>query len=99
MLAVHIKKPQAATFCPTVTDRILLVRRTSRRRSRLAYFTYSTYKNTFIQLAKRCKLKHIFNEEKFIAGYDGFYEFLQRNPDIYVRKSEGLSLTRIHGYT
>lgn len=76
-LAVHIKKLQAAAFCPTVTEVRIL-----------AY-----------KLAERYNLKHSFNKEKMIAGYDWFYKFLQRNPDISVRKAEGLSLARAQGLT
>lgn len=76
-LAVHIKKLQAAAFCPTVTEVRIL-----------AY-----------KLAERYSLKHNFNEEKQMAGYDWFYKFLERNKDISVRKAEGLSLSRAQGLT
>lgn len=76
-LANHIKKLQAAAFCPTVTEVRIL-----------AY-----------KLAERYNLKHNFNRDKMMAGYDWFYKFLQRNPDISVRKAEGLSLSRAQGLT
>lgn len=51
------------------------------------------------KIAERYNLKHRFNQDKKMAGYDWFYKFLKRNPDIVVRKSEGLSLARAQGLT
>lgn len=76
-IALHIKRLQAAAFCPTVTEVRILA----------------------FKMAERYKLKHKFNTEKEMAGYDWFYKFLKRNPDISVRKSEGLSLSRAQGLT
>lgn len=71
-LATHIKKLQAAAFCPTVTEVRIL-----------AY-----------KIAERYQLKHNFNKEKQMAGYDWFNKFLEISKDISVRKAEGLSLSR-----
>lgn len=76
-VAVHIKKLQAAAFCPTVIEVRIL-----------AY-----------KLAERYKPKQSFNKEKMVAGFDWFCKFLQRNPNIYVSKAEGLSLSRAQGLT
>lgn len=51
------------------------------------------------KIAERYNLKHKFNHDKKMAGYDWFYKFLERNPDIVVRKAEGLSLARAQGLT
>lgn len=45
---------------------------------------------------KQLKIKHSFNEEKEKAGYDWLKLFLSRNPDLSLRKSEGVSLNRVH---
>lgn len=44
--------------------------------------------------AEQLKLKHRFNKETQMAGYDWLQMFLSRNTDITLRKSEGVSLAR-----
>lgn len=46
------------------------------------------------ELAEQLKLKHRFNQSIKKAGYDWLHMFLGRNPDIVLRKSEGVSLAR-----
>lgn len=41
-------------------------------------------------LAQQLKIKHPFNKDKKLAGYDWLNMFLQRNPDLSVRKAEGV---------
>jgi hypothetical protein len=36
-----------------------------------------------------------FNEDKKVAGYDWFWSFMQRHPDLSVRQAEGLSTARV----
>ncbi|XP_050298737.1 uncharacterized protein LOC126737743 isoform X3 [Anthonomus grandis grandis] len=48
-------------------------------------------------LAEQLKIKHTFNKEKKLAGYDWLTMFLKRNPDLSVRKAEGVSLARCKG--
>ncbi|KAI5635189.1 DDE superfamily endonuclease domain-containing protein [Phthorimaea operculella] len=44
--------------------------------------------------AEQLKLNHSFNKEKEEAGYVWLQSFLKRNPEISIRKSEGVSLAR-----
>jgi len=44
--------------------------------------------------ANQLKIKHIFNNDTQKAGYEWLYSFLSRHPDIFICKSEGLSLAR-----
>ncbi|KAB0790336.1 hypothetical protein PPYR_15330 [Photinus pyralis] len=46
------------------------------------------------QFAEQMNIKHRFNKEVGKAGYDWLCLFLSRNPQISVRKSEGVSLAR-----
>lgn len=46
------------------------------------------------QFAEQLKVKHKFNKSKEKAGYDWLQMFLRRNPDIVLRKSEGVSMAR-----
>lgn len=48
------------------------------------------------ELAEQLKLKHRFNKESQKAGYDWLQMFLNRNTDITLRKSEGVSLARVN---
>ncbi|XP_030749386.1 uncharacterized protein LOC115877377 [Sitophilus oryzae] len=48
-------------------------------------------------LAEQLNIKHTFNREKGLAGYDWLNMFLKRNPDLSVRKAEGVSLARCQG--
>ncbi|KAB0804493.1 hypothetical protein PPYR_01463 [Photinus pyralis] len=46
------------------------------------------------EYAAQIGIKHRFNNETKKAGYDWLNAFLRRNPDISVRKSEGVSIAR-----
>ncbi|XP_056641505.1 uncharacterized protein LOC130448245 [Diorhabda sublineata] len=48
-------------------------------------------------LADQLKIKHPFNRDSKLAGYDWLHMFLQRHPDLSVRKAEGVSLARCNG--
>ena len=49
------------------------------------------------QFAEKLELKHPFNVEKREAGYDWMMSFLERNPDLSLRQSKGLSVARGQG--
>lgn len=49
------------------------------------------------QFAQSLGLKHPFNMEKQEAGYDWMMSFLERNPEISLRQSQGLSVNRGQG--
>lgn len=49
------------------------------------------------QFAEQLKLKHKFNKTEEMAGYDWLQMFLRRNPNIVLRKSEGVSMARSRG--
>lgn len=49
------------------------------------------------QFAQSLGLKHSFNLEKQEAGYDWMMSFLERNPEISLRQSQGLSVNRGQG--
>jgi hypothetical protein len=44
-----------------------------------------------VRLAERLQINHKFNKEKALAGYDWLTSSLRRNPELVVRKVEGLS--------
>jgi hypothetical protein len=46
------------------------------------------------RLAERLQINHKFNREKALAGYDWLTSFLRRNPELVIRKAEGLSRYR-----
>lgn len=48
-------------------------------------------------LAEKLNIKHNFDREREKAGYDWLQSFLSRNPDLSVRKSEGVSVNRALG--
>lgn len=49
------------------------------------------------QFAEQLNIKHKFNKTGEKAGYDWLQMFLRRNPDIVLRKSEGVSMARSQG--
>lgn len=49
------------------------------------------------QFAEKLNIQHRFSQEKKMAGYDWLRSFLQRNPDLSIRKGEGLSVARGQG--
>lgn len=49
------------------------------------------------KLAEQLKIKNTFNKENKMAGYDWLKMFLKRNPELSVRKAEGVSLSRVQG--
>jgi hypothetical protein len=52
-----------------------------------------------LQLAIRNYLKHPFNQEKLEAGKKWFRFLLKRYPVISMRTPEGISATRVKGFT
>lgn len=59
--------------------------------------TRQCVRSTAYDLAERLKIKHPFNKTTKLAGYDWLNMFLKRNPDLSVRKAEGVSLSRCQG--
>ncbi|KAL6258122.1 hypothetical protein P5V15_010041 [Pogonomyrmex californicus] len=57
-------------------------------------FTRDDLRTLAYNFVNQLKIKHKFNNDIEKAGYDWFYSFLFRHPDISVRKSESLSLAR-----
>lgn len=51
------------------------------------------------RLAEKLHIQHKFNKEEEKAGYDWLKSFLRRNPDLSIRKAEGLSRSRMLGMT
>lgn len=49
------------------------------------------------QFAEQLNINHKFNKSDEKAGYDWLQMFLRRNPDIVLRKSEGVSIARRQG--
>lgn len=49
------------------------------------------------EFAEKLEIPHKFNRESGKAGYGWLKSFLERNPDLSVRQSEGLSLARAQG--
>lgn len=49
------------------------------------------------QFAECKNIKHSFNKKTEIAGEDWFHRFMTRNPELSIRKPEGLSRARING--
>ncbi|XP_074036718.1 uncharacterized protein [Leptinotarsa decemlineata] len=56
--------------------------------------TRQTVREMAFRLADFMKIKHPFNKEKGVAGYDWLHSFLHRNSELSIRKSEGVSLAR-----
>lgn len=56
--------------------------------------TIDDVRSIAFQFAERLKIIHRFNKTTEKAGYDWMQMFLKRNPDITLRKSEGVSLAR-----
>lgn len=56
--------------------------------------TRSDLRTMVFKFAQQLNLKHKFNTEKQKAGYDFVTGFLERNQDIKIRKSEGISIAR-----
>ncbi|KAJ8884790.1 hypothetical protein PR048_010986 [Dryococelus australis] len=55
--------------------------------------TRNSVRSIAFHLAERLNLDHIFDRENQMAGYDWLKSFLSRNPDLTVRKAEGVSVT------
>lgn len=49
------------------------------------------------KFAKKLGIDHRFNQETKMAGFPWLRSFLRRNPDVSIRKSEGLSMARAKG--
>lgn len=56
-----------------------------------------TIRSLAYQFAEKLQLKHPFNTETQLAGYDWLNSFLRRNTELSIRKSQGLSLARSEG--
>jgi hypothetical protein len=50
------------------------------------------------QFAENLSLDRPFNKDKGDAGYDWMKSFLERNPELSIRQSQGLSVARSKGY-
>lgn len=61
--------------------------------------TINDLRQLAFQFAESLNLKHNFNKETGKAGYDWVKSFLRRNPEVALRKSEGVSLQRAKGMT
>ncbi|XP_031328432.1 uncharacterized protein LOC116183027 [Photinus pyralis] len=59
--------------------------------------TRTTVREMAFRLAEQLGLRHKFNQQTGKAGSDWLRSFLQRNHDLSVRKSEGVSLARARG--
>ncbi|XP_063230419.1 uncharacterized protein LOC134535276 [Bacillus rossius redtenbacheri] len=59
--------------------------------------TQRTVRQLAFNFAERLNVNHRFNKVKAEAGYDWFQSFMERNPDISLRQSQGLSVARAHG--
>lgn len=59
--------------------------------------TREAVRSMAFHLALCLGIKHKFNSEEEVAGYDWLNMFLKRHPDLSVRKSEGVSLARSQG--
>lgn len=49
------------------------------------------------ELAEKLNITHTFNKESKQAGYDWLHSFQARNPNVVIRKSEGVSVARAKG--
>ena len=56
-----------------------------------------TVRRLAFQFAENLQLKHPFNQRNRAAGYDWMLSFLERNPNLSVRQSQGLSVARGQG--
>lgn len=56
-----------------------------------------TVRSIAYQFAVELNLPHKFNTEEKLAGYDWLYSFMERNPNLSIRKAEGLSVARAQG--
>lgn len=59
--------------------------------------TRNSVRSMAFHLAERLKLNHKFDRENQMAGYDWLKSFLSRNPDLTIRKAEGVSVARALG--
>ncbi|XP_057653938.1 uncharacterized protein LOC130892510 [Diorhabda carinulata] len=59
--------------------------------------THENVRAMAFHLADQLKIKRPFNRDSKLAGYDWLHMFLQRHPDLSVRKAEGVSLARCNG--
>lgn len=58
-----------------------------------------TVRSMAFKLANQLGIQHTFNFDNDMAGYDWPHSFLRRNPQLSVRKSEGISKNRALGMT
>lgn len=56
-----------------------------------------TLRTLCFQFAEKLGIRHHFNRETGMAGYDWLNSFLRRNKELSVRQSQGLSLARSEG--
>lgn len=78
-------------------NEIRLVRHIKKMQGHGFPLTRDCVRSLAYEFAVQLGLKHKFNDEKRKAGYDWLQLFLSRHPDLSVRKSEGVSLARVHG--
>jgi hypothetical protein len=59
--------------------------------------TVTDVRELAFQFAEKNGLSHKFHLEKKMAGYDWVYSFLDRNPNLSVRKAQSVSYARSKG--
>lgn len=57
----------------------------------------SDVRSMAFEFVEKFKIPHKFNRESRRAGYDWLKSFLERNPELFIRHSEGLSSDRVQG--
>lgn len=99
----HLKKnnPRKGRLGPGITLGFENERRLCRHIQKMQSMGFplsrSDLRTIVFKFAQQLKLKHKFNTEKQKAGYDFVTGFLERNQDIKIRKSEGISIARLRG--
>lgn len=73
-----------------------LVRHVKEMQNRGFPLTISDLRSLAYHFAIQLDVKHSFNQQKEMAGYDWVQLFLRRNSDLSLRKAEGISLNRVH---
>lgn len=91
------KVAMGPSSCLGSANELRLVRHIKKMQGHGFPLTRDCVRSLAYEFAVQLGLKHKFNDEKRKAGYDWLQLFLSRHPDLSVRKSEGVSLARVHG--